>query len=110
IETGTLLALGFRPKQVRRLLLLEGAALALIGGIIGAIGGVYYAKAMLHGLTTVWRDAVGTSALKFHLTPETLFIGTLAAALVASLTIWLSLRKQARQPARELLAEGATER
>ena len=39
-EVGTLLAVGFTPKQVRRLLLAEAAALALLGGILGAIGGV----------------------------------------------------------------------
>src|SRR5947207_15292716 len=49
-EVGTLLALGFTARQVRRLLLAEGAALALAGGIIGALGGLGYAKAMLWGL------------------------------------------------------------
>src|SRR5439155_17038417 len=33
-EVGILLALGFTPKQVQGLLLLEGIALALLGGII----------------------------------------------------------------------------
>src|SRR6202012_5950475 len=42
-EIGTLLALGFRPKQVRRLFLGEGALLALAGGVIGAAGGIVYA-------------------------------------------------------------------
>src|SRR4051794_5774870 len=48
-EIGTLLALGFRPRQVRRLLLGEGMLLALLGGILGAVGGIFYAQAMLHG-------------------------------------------------------------
>ena len=109
-EIGTLLALGFRPRQVRRLLLCEGGLLALLGGIIGAAGGIFYARAMLHALTTVWRSAVGTSALQFHLTPETLITGIFAGTIVGALTIWLALRKQARRPARELLAEGAEER
>lgn len=108
-EIGTLLALGFRPRQVRRLFLLEGAALALAGGIFGAMGGILYARAMLLGLTTIWRSAVGTSALRYHATPETLIMGTVAAALVSTLTIWLTLRRQARRPARELLAEGSEE-
>ena len=43
-EIGTLLALGFRPRQVRRLLLGEGALLALIGGVLGAVGGVFMRK------------------------------------------------------------------
>jgi ABC-type lipoprotein release transport system permease subunit len=103
-EVGTLLALGFTAKEVRRLFLREGAALALAGGILGALGGLGYAQAMLWGLTTVWRSAVGTSALRFHVTLMTLVIGLTASTLVAVVTIWLALRKQARRPARELLA------
>jgi putative ABC transport system permease protein len=109
-EVGTLLALGFTPKQVRRLLLLEGGALALAGGIIGGAGGIGYARAMLLGLSTIWREAVQTSALRYHAEPQTLVAGTVAAVLVAWLTIWLALRRQAHQPARELLAEGMVEK
>jgi putative ABC transport system permease protein len=106
-EIGTLLALGFRPRQVRRLLLGEGVLLALIGGILGAVGGIFYAQAMLRGLTTVWRNAVGTSALHYHATPATIGIGIFASSVVGALTIWLALRRQAQRPARELLAQGA---
>ena len=65
---------------MRRLLLGEGVLLALIGGILGAVGGIFYARAMLHGLTTVWRNAVGTSALHFHATPRDHASGLLPAA------------------------------
>ncbi len=109
-EIGTLLALGFRPRQVRRLLLWEGVVLALVGGAIGAVGGIFYARTMLRGLTTIWRNAVGTSSLHYHATPETLALGAISSALVGALTIWLALRKQARRPARELMAEGGEER
>jgi ABC-type antimicrobial peptide transport system permease subunit len=103
-EIGTLLALGFTPKQVRKLLLSEGVTLAFLGGVIGALGGIYFAKAMLHGLTTVWRDAVGATALNFHFTGQTLVIGILASVAVSAVTIWLALRKFVKRPARELLA------
>jgi putative ABC transport system permease protein len=109
-EVGTLLALGFTAKQVRRILLAEGAALAFLGGVVGVLGGMAYASVMLRGLTTVWRDAVRTSALQFHLRPSTLAIGLAGSVMVSAITIALVLRKQARQPARELLAEGAEER
>lgn len=109
VEIGTLLALGFRPKTVRRMLLAEGAALALLGGMLGVLGGVCYARAMLHGLATIWRDAVGAAALRYFASPPTLLIGYAAGVVVACLTIWLAVRKQARQPARELLAGGAVE-
>lgn len=107
VETGTLLALGFTPKQVRRLLWLEGSAIALVGGVVGVAGGICYARAMLRGLSTVWRDAVGTSALGFHVEPGTLAVGALASFVVAWVTIGLTLRQQARLTARELMTEGA---
>jgi putative ABC transport system permease protein len=106
-EVGTLLALGFTPKQVRRLLLGEGVALALAGAVLGVPGGIAYARVMLYGLSTIWRTAVGTSALHYHAQPLTLVIGAASGAVVAWVTIWLALRKQARQPARELLAADA---
>ena len=103
-EVGTLLALGLRPRQVRRLLMGEGVFLALVGGLVGAAAGVGYAKAMLWALMTVWKGAIGSSTLQFHASATTLLIGFVASTVVAVLTIWLTLRKQARQPARELLS------
>jgi len=104
VEVGTLLALGFTPGHVRRLLLLEGFALSLLGSLLGLAGGIAYARVMLHGLTTIWREAVGTVALQYHATPATLAGGLAGSVLVALFTMWLALRKQARQSARELLA------
>jgi putative ABC transport system permease protein len=103
-EVGILLALGLTPKQVRRLLLTEGVALALLGGLMGVLGGIGYAKAMLWALTTIWRSAIGSAELQFHVSAASLCIGICASTVIAALTIWMTLRKQARQPARELLA------
>ena len=102
-EIGTLLALGFTPKQVRKLLLGEGLVLSFLGGVIGAVGGIYFAKAMLHGLTTVWRDAVGATALSFHVTGQTLVIGLFASVTVCFITLWLALRRLIKRSPRELL-------
>jgi putative ABC transport system permease protein len=106
-EIGTLLALGFRPRQVRRIFFAEGVALALVGGLLGTLGGIFYARAILHLLTTVWNQAVGASSLAFHANPGTYALGVLASIFVAAETIALVLRKQAKQPAHELLARGA---
>src|SRR5512133_1310231 len=103
-ETGTLLALGFTPRLVRRLYLREGLVLSLAGSALGALGGIVYAKAMLWALVTHWRSAVGTSVLEFHSSPDSLAIGCLGGTAIATLTIVLALRKQARQPAAALLA------
>ncbi len=106
-EIGTLLALGFQPKEVRKLLLKEGVSIGLIGGVIGAIGGLGYASLMVHGLTSIWSKAVGSAALSFHASGITVVSGIFGAALVSAITIWFTVRKQAAQSARELLTEGA---
>lgn len=109
-EVGLLLALGFQPKQVRRLMLGEGFGLALLGAIAGAVLGALYARAMLHGLRTIWSTAIGTGTLlELHLNPATIIGGAAGGLFAALLALWLTLRKQAQQPARNLLDEGAVE-
>jgi len=104
-EVGTLLAVGYRPRDAHRLLLLEGGALALVGGAVGAVLGTLYTAVMLRGLATVWSGAVGgTPALMLHAEGTTLAIGAASSILVALAAMWLVLRRQARRPARELLA------
>lgn len=105
IELGTLLALGFRPRQISRLLIVEGFVLAVIGSVAGTILAVIYAKGMLYGLSTVWSDAVAGATLQYHGRFPTLLTGLLAGILIAVLTIWWSLRNEGKRPARELLTE-----
>ena len=106
-QAGLLLAVGFSPGRLRRLLLAEGSALALIGAAIGAAAGVAYTKAMLAGLATVWRPAAAGAPIHFHAAPATVAAGVGAGALVAVAAMWLALLRQARRPARELLGSPA---
>jgi putative ABC transport system permease protein len=103
-EIGTLLAVGFRARQVRGLLLGEGIVLAVLGSAVGLLGGAVYARGMIQGLATLWRDAVGTSALAYHASNSSLLLGAVAGAGVGIITIALTLRRQAQRPARELLS------
>jgi len=105
-ETGILLAVGWPPRRVRRLFLLEGLAIAVLGGLLGAAGGVLYAKGILWGLATLWRSAVAGSPLRFHVTAGSLAAGAAAGVIVSTIVIRLALRAQARRPARELLERG----
>jgi len=102
-EVGLLLALGLRPKQVRRLFLAEGAVLAIVGSVLGACGGILYTKLVLMALGTVWRGAVGAVEFVFVLPTGTLLIGVVSGVLVALLAMWLASRRQLRHSARELL-------
>lgn len=106
-ETGILLAVGLHPKEVRRLMLLEGMIIAVLGGTVGALAGLGYAAAILHGLSTLWSKAVAESPLAFHVTAFTLFSGAVSGVILCAVTIWLALQRQTRRPARELLEQGA---
>jgi ABC-type lipoprotein release transport system permease subunit len=105
-EIGILLALGWRPARVRRLLLGEGLAVAVLGGLLGVAGGVLYARAILWGLATVWSAAAANSVLHFYMTATTLAGGAAASILIGVAVMWLSLRAQTKRPARELLEQG----
>jgi ABC-type lipoprotein release transport system permease subunit len=105
-EAGVLLAVGLPPGRVRMLLALEGLGIAVLGGVLGAVGGVGYARAILHGLSTIWSGAVAESELSFHMTIETLAAGAVGGILVCAAVMAVSLKNLTRRPARELLDQG----
>jgi len=102
-QVGMLLAVGFLPKLVRRLLLIEGALVAILGSIAGTAGALLYTKVMMYVLSKV----VSGSAMYFHAKPFTLIAGAASAVVISLAAICLTLRKQAARPARELLAGAA---
>jgi putative ABC transport system permease protein len=103
-EIGTLLAVGLPQRLVRRILLGEGLAVAAVGSLLGLLAGIGYAALMLLGLQTWWLAAIATPFLQFHVTAASLAIGCASGIAVTGCTIWLSLRRIARVPPRQLLA------
>ncbi len=106
-QLGLLLALGFRRRQVARILLCEGFVVALTGSMVGATAGVGYAALMLLGLRTWWLPAIGTPFLTLHVTAISPAAGFISGLLTAMIAIWFSVRRIARLAPRTLLA-GAT--
>ena len=102
-EIGMLLAVGYRPGIVKRLFLAEGAMISVIGTAIGAGAAVVYTKLIIYGMTTIWRQAVSGSVISFYAKGSTIVSGAAGAIAVSLFAIWLSLRKQVKRPARELL-------
>lgn len=104
-EVGMLLAVGFPPSKVRTLFLEEALVLSALGALVGLAIGVGYAKGMLWGLGTLWKDAVGTSSLRFHLSGLTALSGVAMAMMASLCALFVVIRKQGRRPARALLAQ-----
>ena len=103
-EVGLLRAVGFTTARVRRLFSLEGFVLALVGSVVGIGGAVAYGAMMMAGLRTWWSGAVGTTALRLHLSPPSLIAGAAGALVAAMVCIWWTLRMLSRVSERSLLA------
>ena len=104
-QTGLLLAFGFLPRQVWKLLLMEGAVLAAIGSLIGLLLAFAYTPIVLYGLSTVWKGAVGSITFRFHASLPSLIGGIAAGALIPVFAMCLAGKKQLRFSAHQLLRE-----
>ncbi len=91
-QIGILRASGFTIATVRRLLLIEAVALAVLGGILGTAGAIAYGNLIMYGLRTWWVGAVGTTQLALHVTPLSLVLGALGGVVAAVLCVLVSLR------------------
>lgn len=102
-ELGLLRAVGFGPGRVRRLFLLEGLVLSLVGGVVGAVGAVGYASLLMRGLGSWWIGAVGTDALTLHVSPMALGGGVVGGVIAALACVWWTLRSLSHVSERSLL-------
>ncbi len=103
-HVGLLLALGFRPRQITRLLAAEGLLVANAGSLIGTLAGVGYAALMLFGLRTWWLPAIGTPFLTLHVSWQSPAIGFASGLLMALAAIWFAVGRMGRIAPRRLLA------
>lgn len=106
-EIGLLLATGFSVAQVRRLLVREAMAVAVVGSAIGLALAIGYAALMLRLLAALWPNGSVGSLLHLHVTPLSLVIGFVATLIVAWLAIRWAIRSLSRVPPSALLG-GAT--
>ncbi|HOF39634.1 MAG TPA: FtsX-like permease family protein, partial [Candidatus Hydrogenedentes bacterium] len=102
-EMGVLLALGFRPLQVRLLFLFESSASALAGALIGAAAGTLYTRGLIFGLSHYWQGAVAHTRILYHAAPGSLLAGGGASLLCALAAIGLAMWRQTNHAPRDLL-------
>jgi putative ABC transport system permease protein len=107
-EVGTLQAIGFSDAGIRRLFLVEGTLLAIVGSLLGLVGAIAYAALLMHGLRTWWVDAVGTTALTLHVSWKWMVVGAFGGVATAVVCIFFTLRRLGRSSTRSLLAGSIT--
>ena len=97
-ETAIMATIGFRKKEIIRVLFIETAIVVIAGSLLGAFSGILYNKLLLLGLNTLWQEAVNTSMLQMNLEPATLMLGFAAGAITALLTLLILLLRNLRKP------------
>ncbi|HUE87589.1 MAG TPA: ABC transporter permease [Vicinamibacterales bacterium] len=107
-ELGLLLAVGYRHRDIRGILVREAAVLAVLGSLIGMAGAVAYAALIMYGLRTWWVGAVNTTALELHVDPVWLLAGGAGALVSAVVALTLAMRRVSRSSPRSLLLGGLT--
>jgi ABC-type lipoprotein release transport system permease subunit len=95
-QLGLLGALGFTPGRVGRIILAEGALVAVLGAIVGLPAAVLYTRWLVDGLGTWWIGATGTQAITLHIHSQTLAIGSAASLLAAILALAVTAWRLAR--------------
>jgi ABC-type antimicrobial peptide transport system permease subunit len=91
-QAGTLSALGYSNRLIRKLYILEGLLIAILGSLVGLVLAVIYNKVILLLLNSLWSDIVRTSTLEIKIDPVTLITGFVICIIIAILTIIISLR------------------
>ena len=102
-QIGLLLAIGWTPKNVRRVLLLEAGVIAIVGVFLGILGGRFYTQLALDGLSGAWNGAAKGLPLVFEASLTTQIAASIGTLLVVLLTLGWSSRKLFATPARHLI-------
>ncbi|MBS1857715.1 MAG: ABC transporter permease [Acidobacteria bacterium] len=103
-EIGVLRSLGFPLARIRRLFLLEGAALAIAGAMVGIGVALAYCGLMLLGLRTWWIGAVATRQLSLHASAGGLVAGAAGGVLTGLATVAWTVRTLRKMTPRGLVA------
>ncbi len=106
-EIGVLRATGYSLRAIGRVLIIEGALVAVAGAVAGTVLAMAWAQLMMYGLRTWWVGAVGTTALTLHVDPLTLAIGALGGVIASVACIAWTVRGLSRRSPRDLLAGSA---
>jgi putative ABC transport system permease protein len=93
-EAGTLKAMGYPNRLVRKILLTEGFLIAIPGVLIGGLLAIFYNKGVFIGLNTVWSEIVRTSVLEEKIKISTLLTGMGTGLVLSGLTMFLNIYRK----------------
>lgn len=103
-EIGTLQATGFSRGAIRNIFLFEAALLSVLAALIGLLGSMAYTSFLIFGLEKWGNGALGTQALRLHLSWLPFTVGGAGGVFVALLAASWTIRELRHNSPRALLA------
>ena len=104
-ETGMLMAIGFPVKRIKKLYLIEGLFIALLGALVGIFIALVYTRLLIWGLSNAWQGAIAGMAVHYSASPMSLCIGFISGFLIALIAMIWTLHRQMKASAHNLLSE-----
>ena len=101
-QIGTLSILGFTQKQLKKMLLWEGAIISIAGALLGLMLTVVYTRLIFNALNTLWWAVVRTSVLELKINSSTLLTGLIITVIISLVAILISVNRSFRKQAVEL--------
>jgi ABC-type lipoprotein release transport system permease subunit len=96
-QAGTMATWGYPKKLIRRIYLIEGGLIAVLGGLPGVLLAILYTRFVFKMLEKVWSDIVRTSVLEISIQPLTLLTGLLICMGISWLAIYFILQRNLRK-------------
>ncbi len=102
-EFGVLAATGWRPSRISQLLVWELGLVGLVGAIVGALAGAWFAPRMISILLAAWPDPELARTLRPVVNLTSLLAGGFTAWLAGLAAAWFSARRLGQQSPLSLL-------
>jgi ABC-type lipoprotein release transport system permease subunit len=108
-ESGLLAAIGVPARRVLRWRMAEGLCVVVLGSALAIPLATAYTQGILRFLETIWNTGSGGRLFEFHVDRVTAAGGLVSFLVLVMLTVWLTVRKQAKRSANLRLEAGTEE-
>ena len=95
-QYGTLKALGYSDRLVRKLVFMETGIVVFFGVLAGSILAIWYNRLIFKALNSVWSAIVRTSVLAEDIRYGTILTGIFVSFILVFLTIFFNINKKLR--------------
>ncbi|MFY9152270.1 MAG: ABC transporter permease [Prolixibacteraceae bacterium] len=92
-EIGTLTALGFSFRTIRKIFIAEASVFVFAGIVLGIPLSIFYNQLILKAINSIWVDIVRTSIVNISIRPESILMGSLIIAILSIAVIYWILSR-----------------